>query len=164
MNFIKFLLPFVALANASTNFTTTIPITLYESSQTMRLLEYKPIIEDYVVPIDKSALYVVTPPPSSNLSLIRHAFGSDADVMIAIAKCESNLSQSAISPTRDFGVFQINEKVWDDTANRLGLDYKNSFEDNLEMAVLIHRVQGKSAWVCYTKLYDKATDTRVPTT
>lgn len=78
-------------------------------------------------------------------------FPEHPELMLAIAKCESGLNQSAVSHTRDFGVMQINEKTWDSTAEEMGLDYKNSEDDNLEMARHIYEVQGLTAWVCYTK-------------
>ncbi len=85
-------------------------------------------------------------------------FPEAPDTMVAVAKCESGLKQFnskgevIVSPTKDFGLMQINQLVWDDKAKELGLDYKNNLEDNLKMARHIYEVQGKTAWVCYTKL------------
>lgn len=79
--------------------------------------------------------------------------------MVAIAECESNFRQfnndgtplrGKITP--DWGIFQINEPTWDKKAQELGLNYKNSAEDNLQMAKYILEVQGKEAWVCYKKV------------
>lgn len=88
---------------------------------------------------------------------IRKTFPEDPELMVAIATCESGLRQFdtegnvIVSPTKDFGIFQINEKTWHNTAESLELDYKNSEEDNIEMARHIFEVQGINAWVCYTK-------------
>ena len=87
--------------------------------------------------------------------LIRQTFPENPDVMVRVASCESGLKQFTqsgqvvMSHTRDFGLMQINEKVWDVKAKELGLNYKNSLEDNLKMARHIYDVQGKKAWVCY---------------
>jgi len=82
---------------------------------------------------------------------IREAFPDDYKVMLAVALCESNLNQSAVSHTKDFGVFQINEAVWDNVAKDMGLDYKNSIDDNIKMAQHVYGVQNRQAWVCYNK-------------
>jgi len=78
-------------------------------------------------------------------------FPEEPEKMLAIARCESSLNQDAVSPTRDFGVFQINEASWDDLSTEMGLDYKGSVRDNLLMARHVYEVQGLSAWVCWTK-------------
>lgn len=82
---------------------------------------------------------------------IKRAFPDNYEVMLAVARCESGLKQSAVSHTRDFGVMQINEAVWDGVANEMGLDYKSSIDDNIKMAQHIYEVQGISAWVCHNK-------------
>ena len=80
---------------------------------------------------------------------IQKTFPEEPENMVAIAMCESNLNQEAVSPTRDFGVMQVNEKTWDSTANEMGLDYKSDVDDNLKLARHIYEVQSKSAWVCW---------------
>lgn len=84
---------------------------------------------------------------------IAETFPEEKEIMLAVAKCESNFNQDAVSHTRDFGVMQINERTWHDTAEEMGLDYKNSEDDNLKLARHIYEVQGLSAWVCYKKLF-----------
>lgn len=75
--------------------------------------------------------------------------------MVDTLECESNFKQFSdsggpfMSRTRDFGVGQINEKVWNDVAIRMGLDYKHNLDDNLAMIDLILKEQGIEAWVCY---------------
>ena len=67
--------------------------------------------------------------------------------MVKIANCESNFSQSAVNKkSNDFGLFQINEATWNETAISMGLDYKNSWEDNIILAKYILETQGISAW------------------
>ena len=48
--------------------------------------------------------------------------------------------------SRDWGACQINDHYWDEEAQLLGLDYKNSREENYEMALYIYEKQGISAW------------------
>lgn len=92
--------------------------------------------------------------------VVKH-FGDSADVMWNVFHCESRHRQfdtdgtPLTSPTRDYGFSQVNEKVWNATAIKLGLDYKNSIEDNIAMAKHIYDVQGPKAWVCYQKLYTR---------
>ena len=90
-----------------------------------------------------------TPRPKTIEEKIVKTFPEQPELMLAIANCESGFNQDAVSHTRDFGTMQVNEKVWDPTANEMGLDYKNNEDDNLEMARHIYEVQGVTAWVCY---------------
>lgn len=113
------------------------------------------------MPIEHNALVATNSPlPASISSQIRAYKGWDADLMTAIFTCESGLKQFKAdgspvqSHTNDWGIAQINELVWDETAKQLGLDYKNSVEDNIKMAIVVHRLQGNSAWVCYNRMYD----------
>lgn len=66
-------------------------------------------------------------------------YNIDYDLMLAVAKQESCYQMSAYNPVSgDYGMFQINAKTWDKTANENGLyDYKYSLEDNSEMACYI---------------------------
>ena len=68
-------------------------------------------------------------------------------LMVRIAECESGFNQSAVNrKSWDWGLFQISEKYWDETAKNMGLDYKNSWEDNILMARYILQTQGFNAW------------------
>lgn len=97
------------------------------------------------------------PEPTAK-EMVAFYFGDDAKRMEQIFTCESGLRQFdsegvvITSPTRDFGIAQINEKVWDKTAKQMGLDYKGSMYDNLKMAKHIYDVSGKNAWVCHRKV------------
>lgn len=88
------------------------------------------------------------PRPKTIEEKIVATFPEEPELMLAIANCESGLHQDAVSHTRDFGVMQINEATWHETALQMGLDYKGSEDDNLEMARYIYEVQGTSSWVC----------------
>lgn len=67
--------------------------------------------------------------------------------MVKIANCESNFSQSAVNhKSNDFGLFQVNEATWDETARSMGLNYKEDWRDNILMARYIYQTQGISAW------------------
>lgn len=59
--------------------------------------------------------------------------------MLAVAKQESCYQMSAYNPiSGDYGMFQINAKTWNMTANENGLyNYKYSLKDNSEMACYI---------------------------
>ena len=94
---------------------------------------------------------------------IRHRFGDDAEIMLAIAKCESGLRQFdkdgkvITSHTNDSGLFQINNATWDKKAKELGLDYKNNIDHNIEMAKYILDKQGKNAWKPSQHCWNRAT-------
>ena len=83
------------------------------------------------------------------------AFPEHPELMLAIADCESGLRQFdnkgnyIKSHTNDSGLFQINDKVWFDTAKELGLDYKWNVDDNIKMAQYVYSRQGLGAWVCH---------------
>ncbi len=82
----------------------------------------------------------------------------DEPIMAQIAYCESGYRQfdengaPLKSRTNDYGIFQINSKIWDKKAKEIGLDYKGSPIDNIKMARYIYEHQGKKAWVCYGKV------------
>lgn len=98
-----------------------------------------------------------TPQPQTVEQKIEIAFGKDAEIMKKISICESGMRQFDIegntitSPTNDSGLFQINH-VWEKKAQELGLDYKNSTDDNIAMAKYILDNGGLNHWVCYKKV------------
>jgi len=64
-----------------------------------------------------------------------------------IFQCESGWEQTAVNlKSNDFGLGQVNEKIWDDTAKSMGLNYKDNWEDNILMSRYIQDVSGWSAW------------------
>ena len=85
------------------------------------------------------------------------AYFKDVPEMIKIAGCESGFRQFdddgnvVVSPTNDFGLFQINFETWNEKAKELKLDYKNKIEDNMKMARYIYENSGLNSWVCYKK-------------
>lgn len=64
-----------------------------------------------------------------------------------IITCESGFDIEAYNPkSKDSGLFQINFSAWDKRAKKLGLDYKNSWRDNISLAFVILDEQGVRAW------------------
>lgn len=89
---------------------------------------------------------------------IRNTFPEDPSTALAVAACESGyqmIQSRHIQPygrERSFGIFQIHEPDWHDTAIRLGYpDYQTDVEQNLQMARYIYEQSGWRAWSCYTK-------------
>ena len=69
-------------------------------------------------------------------------------LMVKIANCESGFNQEAVNKkTMDWGLFQINEKTWDEVAQTTSFaDYKTNWKSNVLLAKYIYEVQGISAW------------------
>ena len=69
-------------------------------------------------------------------------------LMVRIANCESGFNQEAVNrKTMDWGLFQINEKTWDETAQTTSFaDYKTNWKSNVLLAKYIYEVQGIGAW------------------
>lgn len=64
-----------------------------------------------------------------------------------LIEVESNWNHEARNPTTNAkGYFQILDYWWKEEAEKLGLDYENSWEDNLDMGLHILEVQGLNAW------------------
>ena len=76
--------------------------------------------------------------------------------MVRIAECESRFNQSAVNrKSWDWGLFQINQASWDETAKSMGLDYKSNWKSNILLAKYILEVQGISAWQWSKYCWDK---------
>jgi hypothetical protein len=81
------------------------------------------------------------------LFLLEHTNYETFKKLNVIFWCESKWKQSAYNPkTKDWGIIQANEATWDKVAQSLGLDYKNSWQDNLLLGIHILKVQGYAAW------------------
>jgi hypothetical protein len=93
----------------------------------------------------------VVSPVGTTEDMIRSIFGADADIAIAIAKAESGLRCSAISPqnkngTRDHGVFQIN----DIHMAKFGQNSPYDCVENIKVAYKIFKSwEGWHAWSVY---------------
>lgn len=82
-------------------------------------------------------------------------FGEDWWKALMIVDRESGCRQTAISPTRDYGLFQINKKVWGTSWARDVCDIGREFfderwkvpEENARAARCIRERQGWRAWV-----------------
>jgi hypothetical protein len=71
----------------------------------------------------------------------------DATTMVAIAGAESSWRTDAISPTNDYGVWQINASAWPELfANYNWWDPR----DNAHMMNHVWSLQGYGAWTTYT--------------
>ena len=110
-----------------------------ETFETEKTTEY--FIPDYNLGTEKDR-YSFIPLSKSDREIIRSScekYSIDYDLMLAVAKQESCYQMSAYNPiSGDYGMFQINAKTWNKTANENGLyDYKYSLKDNSEMACYI---------------------------
>lgn len=85
--------------------------------------------------------------------------------LVDIAKCESSFDQTSRMDnkdkdgeiwTSDWGVYQISDHYWEEHFNKLGLDYKNSEDDNIEAGVGIYKESGNKSWqaskICWNKI------------
>jgi hypothetical protein len=64
-----------------------------------------------------------------------------------IFQCESGWKQEAVNlKSLDFGLAQVNEKTWDETAKSMGLNYKENWQDNILLAKYIQEVGGWKMW------------------
>lgn len=107
--------------------------------ETEKTTEY--FTSDYDLGVEKDR-YSFIPLSKSDREIIRSSCGKyniDYDLMLAVAKQESCYQMAAYNPiSGDYGMFQINAKTWNKTANENGLyDYKYSLKDNSEMACYI---------------------------
>ena len=92
--------------------------------------------------VNEKDRYSFIPLSKSDREVIRTScekYNIDYDLMLAVAKQESCYQMSAYNPiSGDYGMFQINAKTWNKTANENGLyNYKYSLKDNSEMACYI---------------------------
>ena len=88
---------------------------------------------------------------------IREVFADDPHTAVAVAECESGFAMvqshhmQSYGRERSFGVFQIHEPDWHETALRLGLpDYQTDVEQNIQMARYIYEKRGNTFkdWTC----------------
>ncbi|MDZ4228253.1 MAG: hypothetical protein U1E54_03330 [Candidatus Levybacteria bacterium] len=84
---------------------------------------------------------------------IRQEFGEDADIMIDVAFCESNLShyndkgevlRGKVNP-KDVGLFQISETYHLKTAEKMGLDIY-TLNGNITYAKYLFEKNGLKDW------------------
>lgn len=110
-------------------------------------IAYGQISEGTVVEAEKVALS-----ESNTESIVREYF-KDIPVMVAVARCESEfrhtLSDGTILRGRvdsaDTGVMQINKRYHQTTANKLGLNLEDLF-DNMAYARHLYEKQGTQPW------------------
>ncbi|MDE2015939.1 MAG: transglycosylase SLT domain-containing protein [Patescibacteria group bacterium] len=68
------------------------------------------------------------------------------NLMYRIAQAESSWQPDKVSPTGDFGYFQINETSWHLLGVKLGYNFRESWKDNIRMAIYIFKIYGSSPW------------------
>lgn len=80
---------------------------------------------------------------------IRETFSEDPDVMVRIAKCEGvkdgKLDPTVISPTNDYGIFQLNQKAHGQRLKELNID-PLTVEGNLKYARMLYDTSGTNPW------------------
>ena len=76
---------------------------------------------------------------------IRDAFPEQPNTMLAIAKCESHMNPLAISPTHDYGIFQLNKSAHGATLTALNLDPLD-VDDNIQFARMLYEKNGTRDW------------------
>ncbi len=86
---------------------------------------------------------------------------ADAREMINISQCESGFNHwddggsivvnKNVDGSIDWGVMQVNDKVWGGKAEELGHDIQ-SLDGNLQMALYIRKEKGASEWACHQKI------------
>lgn len=87
-----------------------------------------------------------TPVPTSIPEMIQATFGKDTPAALKVAKCESGMRANAISPTHDYGVFQINMAAQGWRADH-NINILLTASDNIKIAKQIYKEHGDwSAW------------------
>lgn len=84
-------------------------------------------------------------------------FSGELETARRVAKCESNYDASAVSPTNDHGLFQINATTWnqpghpDEVADFIGRNWDKRYNPmwNAYFAKLIRDKYGWKMWSCY---------------
>ena len=100
----------------------------------------------------------IVQPPEDEILLLQF-FGDSRDLMREIGKCESGNKQFLasgkiiVSPTNDYGYFQINEKTWLAYSKELGLNIME-MRGNFAMARIILAQRGLSAWSASQKCWE----------
>ena len=100
------------------------------------------------------AVRTFTPPTGKVLGLIERASfetGISTTTLSKIVWCESRYNQNALhinsGGSSDVGIWQINSVHFAE-AKRIGLDIKNSADDNTTFAIILLKKYGTKPWVC----------------
>jgi hypothetical protein len=92
--------------------------------------------------------------PVDVATAISTVFGPRAPEATTIARCESGLRPTAVSPTDDHGLFQINILHRPDFVRVTGLPWSSIYDPlaNTRYARWLHDRQGWAPWACRTAL------------
>lgn len=108
----------------------------------------KPITADAPYKDDPKQITQITeslPPQLRRACGCESNHGSNSEP-IQFKKDGSPLSHLNTNGSTDWGACMVNDAIWDSTAQKLGLNYKNSIADNYKMAKYIYDRQGINAW------------------
>jgi hypothetical protein len=95
----------------------------------------------------------ITPVNSDWRPLVAKYFPAEqVDNALAIMNAESGGNPSAVSPTNDHGLFQINAGTWPGYADGLPLEMAYDAETNIRVASYIYNTRGWSPWTTARKL------------
>lgn len=116
------------------------------SSERLDILEFEPKAPE---------LHISLTSTTEEVKAYLGQFWASDHLIYEVLECESNFKSAdedgepLESPTGDWGIGQINAYSWDEVAQKLGLDYKNDPEDNVEMIRVVLDTQGIEAYACY---------------
>lgn len=102
----------------------------------------------------QAAARATAPAGGSVGAIIERHFGAAAGRATAIARCESNLNPSAVSPTNDHGLFQINAVHRGQFEAVTGAPWSAVYDAELNTVYAKHLYdqQGWGPWVCNRKV------------
>ena len=90
------------------------------------------------------------PPPSGSVEeIIRSHFGADGDAAVAVARCESGLNPSAVSPSGYRGLFQLSSDHAAAFAAVTGRDFEDAWDEagpNSQYARYLFGQRGWAPW------------------
>ncbi len=138
-----------------------IPLLLLLPIAETEVIEVKKVVQAQEVLLE----VVVQWTPERIEQEVRNTFPEAPERALAIFMCESGkdtdgdgkkeLQPTAVSPTHDYGITQINRATWHTTAIEMGLtEYQTDIKQNLQMARFVYEDSKKSfaPWVCSRKV------------
>jgi len=94
-----------------------------------------------------SVIKIPVTEPDIKMQIARYAgaAGLDPSFMVDVARCESGLNPNAVSKTKDYGLFQINQVHFKEVKS-MGLDVFDPI-DNIQYAIHLLKTGGQRHWV-----------------